>query len=258
MPQIFQTVFRKISEIGEESFAHAIVKQNYRTAEVFQRYQIEYCCGARWPLKMVCELKGIDFNSLQNDLYKATRVNQVSPSLLFDQWDIDFLIDYIIHIHHQHLRHLLPLLGNRLEKFVEEHSKKFSWLPDLMNQFNELNAVILPHLLHEEEIIFPYIRQVAHAYNRNEPYASQLVRTLRKPVEEVMLHEHEMLFNALQNFRTMTNNYTPPANACTSHHLVFSLLSELDDDLSQHVYLENDILFPRALAMEKELLDRPS
>lgn len=203
-------------------------------------------------------MKGIDFHSLQNDLYKATRVYQVSPSLPFDQWDIDFLINYIIYIHHQYLRHSMPLISNRLEKFVEEHSAKFPWLPDMLNQFNQLNAVIMPHLLHEEEIIFPYIRQIAHSYNRNEPYASQLVRTLRKPVEEVMLHEQEMLFNTLQNFRTITNNYTPPANACTSHYLVYALLSELDDDLAQHVYLENDILFPRAIAWEKELLDRPA
>lgn len=251
-------MFRKSPEISEESFAHAIVKQNYRTAEVFQRYQIEYCCGARWPLKMVCEMKGINLNSLQNDLYKAVRVNQVSPSLPFDHWDIDFLIDYIIHIHHQYLRHSLPLISDRLQKFVEEHAVKYAWLPDLLNQFTRLNAVILPHLLHEEEIIFPYIRQISHAYQSNESYASLLVRTLRKPVDEVMTYEHEMLFNTLQHFRVMTNNYSPPANACTSHQLVFSLLRELDDDLAQHVYLENDILFPKAIALEKELLDRPA
>ena len=123
----------------------------------------------------------------------------------------------------------------------------------MLKLFNSLYKDIIPHLQQEEEILFPYIRQIAHAYNSKESYASLLVRTLRKPVEEVMKYEHESISRILHSLREYTNNYTPPENACVSHQVAFSMLKELDHDLVQHVFLENEILFPKAIAMEKEL-----
>lgn len=105
-------------------------------------------------------------------------------------------------------------------------------------------------------MIFPYIRQISHAYESKESYASLLVRTLRKPVEDLMHDEHNSIGKTLTQLRELTNNYTAPENACTSHRLAYSLIKELDDDLVQHIYLENDILFPKAISMEKELLER--
>jgi regulator of cell morphogenesis and NO signaling len=231
-----------------------IVKQYYQTASVFRGHGIEYCCGGKWPLKMVCETKGIDPGQLMEELQRASRTISVPGSLPFDQWKTDFLADYIINIHHEYLRRSLPEISGQLKKFVSEHAKKHPQLPELERLFNLLQTSMLPHLLQEEEVIFPYIRQIAHAYESRETYASLLVRTLRKPVEDIMHHEHKLLEKTLYQFRELTNNYTPPEASCTSHRLSFSLLKELDDDLVQHVYLENEILFPRAIAMEKELL----
>lgn len=101
------------------------------------------------------------------------------------------------------------------------------------------------------------MRQISHAYESKESYASLLVRTLRKPVEDLMHHEHDTLKKVLTRFRSLTNNYMAPDNACTSHRVAFSLLQELDDDIVQHLYLENEVLFPKAIAMEKELLQKP-
>jgi len=106
----------------------------------------------------------------------------------------------------------------------------------------------------EEEIFFPYIKQIFYAYKNKESYARLLIRTLRKPLEEVMLKEHETTGANLHRLRTITNNYTPPENACLSHKVTFSKLKELDNDLVQHIHLESNILFPKAIAMEQELL----
>lgn len=231
-----------------------IVKQYYQTAAVFRGHGIEYCCGGKWPLKLVCETKDIDPEKLIEELHMAARNITVAGTLPFGNWKIDFLTDYIINVHHEYLRKSLPLISEQLKKFVSEHTKKYPQLPELENHFNQLASTMVPHLLQEEEVIFPYIRQIAHAYESQETYASLLVRTLRKPVEDIMHHEHKMLEKALYKFRSLTNNYIPPDASCTSHRLSFSLLKELDDDLVQHVYLENEILFPRAIAMEKELL----
>ena len=113
---------------------------------------------------------------------------------------------------------------------------------------------MVPHLQEEEEIVFPYIRLLGHAHLNKDPYAKLLVKTLRKPVVK-MIGTDQAIIAILNSFREITSGYTAPEKACTSHRVVFSKLEELDNDLSQHIYLENEVLFPRALAMEKELLE---
>jgi regulator of cell morphogenesis and NO signaling len=247
---------RNVSLINSESVASDIVKKDYRTAAVFKNYGIEYCCGAKWPLRMVCEMRELELDNVLQDLRNATRTISISTTIPFDEWEIDFLTDYIVKVHHRYLQQALPKTKEQLERFVEEHKKKYPYLEEITTHFSALHKTMIPHLVQEEEIIFPYIRHIAHAYTSKESYASLLVRTLRKPIEDLMHHEHSTLEKTLLKFRSLTNNYTPPEAACTSHRLAYSLLQELDDDLVQHIYLENEILFPKAIVMEKELLQQ--
>lgn len=242
--------------ITEEMSPAEIVRRHYQTASVFRKHGIDYCCGGKWPLEMICKNKDMDPALLLQELQDSSRSIQIPAFLPFQDWKVDFLTEYIVNVHHEYLRRSLPEIAGQLKKFVEEHKKKYPGLTELEAQFNALRNTMIPHLLQEEEIIFPYIRQIVHAYESKETYARLLVRTLRKPVEDIMHHEHKMLERTLQQFRLLTQNYTAPENACTSHRLSFNLLRELDDDLVQHVYLENEILFPRAIAMERELLER--
>lgn len=243
--------------INENACAADIVKEHYRTATVFRKYEIEYCCGARWPLKMVLESHHLDSGEVMKELEDACRQVTIPASLPYDTWSMDFLTEYIINIHHAYLRKSLPAIKDQVTHFVEEHRKKYPYLAEVERKISFLDRTMIPHLLQEEEVIFPYIRQISHAYESKESYATLLVRTLRKPVEELMHDEHDTMEQTLGQLRELTNNYTVPEAACTSHRLAFSLLKELDDDLVQHMYLENEILFPKAIAMEKELLSRP-
>ena len=245
------TIAQKIDPL---SFVSDIVNNDYRTAEVFRKYGIEYCCAGRWPLQMICESKSLDYTQIVKELEKAMQTICIPNSLEFEKWDIDFLIDYIINIHHAYLKKHLPEASVQLEIFVTDHRKKYPELVELLKVFNELIADMMPHLRHEEEIIFPYIRQIAHAYDNKESYAGLLVRTLRKPVENVMQHEHETVHKILSQLRRLTNDYTPPQHACTNHKVNFLKLLEIHNDLTRHMYLENSILFPRAIEMEKKLL----
>jgi regulator of cell morphogenesis and NO signaling len=249
-------MFLREYEISAASFVQDIVKRDYRTAAVFERHGIEYCCGARWPLATVCEMKGIDLAGLLQELDTATRDIKVYNQLPYEDWDIDFLADYIIRVHHYYCRHQMPRIREQLQAFTREHLKKYPQLAELEKTFRELYDELMPHLDQEEEIIFPYIRQIAHAFESSESYASLLVRTLRKPVEQVMRREHVTLVNLIRKLRAITDNYTPPANACTSHRVTFNLLRELDNDMMQHKYLENEVLFPRAIRMESILLSK--
>lgn len=233
-----------------------IVKTDLRTADVFRKYGIEYCCGGKSSLDKACEIKGLDFSHVYEDLVSATRDIKVPGDTDFKDWDIDFLTDYIINIHHSYLRKAVPQLQDHITRFADGHRKKFDYLDEMQLITSQLAKYLVPHLQQEEEIIFPYIRQIAHAYTAKESYASLLVRTLRKPVEDIMHHEHSTVFKSLQRLRHLTSNYNAPENSCISHKVTFHKMKEVDNDLMQHLHLENDILFPKAITMEKDLLRR--
>lgn len=240
---------------GRETVSE-IVQRDYRTADVFAKYDIEYCCGGKWPLSTICMMKGVEEKLLVEELKKATRTIQLSSSLSFEKWSIDFLIDYIINVHHSYLKKMLPDLEILLTDFVADHSKKYAYLDILQSDFNQFQSICIPHLKHEEDVIFPYLRQVSHAYEDKNSYGAQLVRTLRKPIDKMIEQEHEVFSNNILKFRKITGNYTPPEKACTNHKVILSKLKELDNDVVQHIYLENDVLFPKVISMEKELLGK--
>lgn len=248
-------MFLQETGITGQSTVADTVGRHYRTANVFRKYGIEYCCGARWPLSTVCMMKGIGEKELLAELEKASRIVQLPAALPFDRWRIDFLTDYIINVHHTYLADLFPALENSLTAFVKEHARKYPQLAELTDVFHLLHHEGLSQLRYEEEVIFPYLRQVAHAGEDKDSLAAQLVRILRKPIARVPEQGHQIFMARLYTIRQLTDNYTPPAKACTSHRVIFAQLRELDNDVIQHMYLENEILFSRIISIEKELLD---
>lgn len=244
------------SIIDRNQTVAAIVNSDYRTADVFRKYNIEYCCGGKFPLHIACEMNGLDEAQVMKDLGNAVRDVNTSNTLDFNGWHIDFLTDYIVNVHHHYLRSALPDIRDYVDRFAQGHRKKYEYLDELQHTVGQLHRTFIPHLEQEEEIIFPYIRQISHAYYSRESYASLLVRTLRKPVEEIMAHEHDTTGKLIQRMRALTSDYTPPENACISHRVTFHKLREVDNDIVQHLHLENNILFPKAIAMEKELLQQ--
>ena len=242
--------------ISEQSFVTDIVKDDYRTAAVFRKYGIEFCCGARISLEMACLINSLDSSLIKAELEKIIRPVSVSNALKFDEWDVCFLSDYIIHVHHEYLRLALPEASQLLESFVRTHREQFDFLDELFLIFTTLSKEMVTHINHEEQIIFPYIRQISLAYNNKQCFAGLLVRTLGQPVHEVMKHEEESTVKLLTSMRKLTQDYTAPVNACTNHKVIFLTLREIDNDIVQHLHLENNVLFPKALDMERELLQQ--
>ena len=170
-----------------------IVSQDYRTAHVFRKYGIEYCCGGKFPLEMVCASHGLEADHLLTELKTATRDVKLPSDPGYNEWSTDFLIDYIINLHHRYIRDSIPSLEEQLQEFIADHQKQFTELPSVGVAFSKLAREVIPHMKDEEETVFPYIRQLAHAYQNREPYAVLLVRTLRKPVRRMMDDEQEGL-----------------------------------------------------------------
>lgn len=230
-----------------------IVRTDYRTSDVFRKYGINYCCSGQVSLDEACAQKGLDYSAIIEELNQATRNIRLPNTIQFDQWKIDFLIDYIINVHHAYANQILPSLEANLVSFANSHQKQFPEMPQLVAAFSNLSTLIIAHNRHEEEIIFPYIKQIDNTFRRKESYGGLFVRTLRKPFHSVD-GEHKHIGELFQDIRRLTNNYTFPDSACTSHRVVFQKLQEFDNDMVQHNYLENNVLFPKVMEMEKQLL----
>ena len=248
-------MFRDVFKISASSFVTDIVTHDYRTADVFRKYHIDFCCGGKWPLDVVCQNKELDTDNVVKELQHVVMQASSNAAIDFDSWDLDFLSDYILNVHHRYLNKALPEIKEQTTKFLDGHRKKFPELEEIELIVKRFLREIPPHMKQEEEIFFPYIRQIFHAHKNRESYARLLIRTLRKPLEEVMLKEHETTGANLHRLRTITNNYLPPKDSCISHKVTFAKLNELDKDLVQHIHLESNILFPKAIAMEQELLN---
>ena len=245
-----------IKRIEGSAFITDIVKNDYRTAAVFKKHDIDFCCGGKFPLEIICANKDIDIKEVIRELEAATHIMTSYALHEYQTWRPDFLADYIIHVHHRYLEKALPEAAGYLENLTKKHKAQYAYLPELQNLFKTFSGIIAPRQQQEEETIFPYIRQVARAYLNKESYAGLLVRTLRKPVEQVMLQEQKAIELVIRQMRELTNNYTPPPNACVSHKVTLLKLLELDNDTVQHTHLENEMLYPRVLIMENELMSQ--
>ncbi|HWJ28693.1 MAG TPA: DUF542 domain-containing protein [Flavisolibacter sp.] len=232
-----------------------MVRNDYRTAEVFKKYGINYCCSGNISLEEACRLKELDATQVHNDLAHATRNILVSNSLNFDEWDVGFLADYITNVHHAYEDRMLPSFQANLISFVNSHKKQHSELAEVVETVDEIIRLISFQNKHENEILFPYIKQLENMHRRKEVYGNLFVRTMRKPLNDTE-DIHVSIGGLLERLRKATNHYRFPAQACTNHQVVFRQLEAMDQDLVQHIHLENNILFPKAKEMERALLER--
>jgi len=231
-----------------------MVRDDYRLADVFKKWGINYCCGGNLPLEEACAAKNINLESLETELNEATKTISFPNALQFNEWPVLFLLDYIVYVHHNYLKKAIPSLTQTLNSFVGGHFKKYPYLAAVEETFQNLAAVLLEHTEAEEESIFPYLKQINNTYERKEAYGHLFVRTMRKPLVETISKEHNRVSSLLLSLRQQTNNYRFTDDACTNHRVIYHKLKAFDDDLTQHMHLENNVLYPKVLAMEKTLL----
>ena len=241
--------------ITTESTISDIVRDNYRAAGVFKKHGINFCCSGMVSLLEACAQRQLNYHEIIIDIEEATRNIRISNQLPFSEWKIDFLIDYIINVHHAYVNMEIPLLETSMISFIDGHKKKYPELEKILTVFQNIIGLLLAHNRHEEEIIFPYMKQIEIALRRKESYGNLFVRTLRKPLSNIE-QEHKTISSLLEEMKSLTNNYRFPQNACTNHQVIYHRLKAFHDDLVQHTHLEHNILFPRAVKMEMELLQQ--
>jgi regulator of cell morphogenesis and NO signaling len=231
-----------------------IVIGDYRTADVFRKWGINYCCGGNLPLADACSVQQVSQADVEKDLKQATRNVTLSNSIAFNEWPVPFLTDYILFVHHSYLKAALPALRQLMGSFVPGHLKKYPHLAEVHQTFLDLAEELEEHIREEEDSIFPYVKQINSTYSQKEKYGSLFVRTMRKPLAQTIEKEHGRIVSLLKQLRSQTGHYTFGDDACANYQVIYNKLKEFDADLVQHKHLENNILFPKALEMEKALL----
>ncbi|HOA37961.1 MAG TPA: DUF542 domain-containing protein [Flavihumibacter sp.] len=245
----------KLSPILPTDTAQSLVRQDYRMAAVFRRHGMAYCCGAKWPLDMLCNTHGVSIDELIKELTIATRNQGPSPLPDYSDWEIDFLVKYMVKVFHSYFRKRVPEIGLLLNEFVVEHEKKYAYCGPLALAFKRIEMQLPGQLDFKEHTIYPYITRVANGLTSDASYARLLVRTLRKPLADVLERGASLVTEYVDEIHALTDSYTLPHNACASHRVVFASLQELDQQLNEYLFIEQTVLFPRAIQMEKQLLE---
>lgn len=232
-----------------------IAAGDIRKAEIFKRWAIDFCCGGKKTLHKACEEKGLDMEKLQEELNAVDAVPVPKGAADFDRWQPDFLADYIYNQHHLYYYEAKPLLEEMMQKVKTRHGAQFPELEALATLVAALFAELDTHFAKEERVLFPFIKALMQAKRSSDFAALQRQPSLSAPVK-VMEAEHDDAGEILAQMNRLTNHYTPPAGACNSFQFLYKKFKELEADLHQHIHLENNVLFPKALAVERELHHR--
>jgi regulator of cell morphogenesis and NO signaling len=242
----------KKNNTGEGQTLGELAAEDLRKAEVFKKFGLDFCCGGKKSLKQACSEKNIDPAEVEREL---VAVSQQGTNRHFDynQWELDFLADYIYNQHHKYYYNERSTIAELVQKIASHHGETNPQLVTLANLYftlqNELNA----HFIKEERVLFPHIKKLVEAQRAGTVPAADGLQDINGPIQ-VMEADHDAAGDILAQMRTVTNDYTLPGNACNSVALTFQKLQALEEDLHLHIHLENNILFPKAALLEKRLL----
>jgi regulator of cell morphogenesis and NO signaling len=218
--------------------------------QVFENFGIDYCCGGHRTLNEVCRTGNISIEEVLSLLTQDDSAAQPQPVRDWGKEPLSSLVDYILQTHHVFTKQEIMRLENLFQKVCAAHARNHAELLQLKEQFLVLKSDLLPHMMKEENILFPYIKAVEAAISNGQKSPSPFFNTVRNPVR-VMMTEHDNAGEMLRRLRALSNNYTVPADGCTSFQALYEALKAFEADLHQHIHLENNILFPRTIELEK-------
>ena len=234
-----------MSKIDQPVTVGEWVAQHPQSARVFEEYQIDYCCGGSRPLAQVCTANGLDADQIASRLLTTIVQPQEAPPILWKDRLLGELCDHIEATHHAYLRQALPRLDQMTDKVARVHGDKEPKLLEIRTAFVELESELMPHMIKEEQILFPIIRKLEASTARPEFHCGSVNNPIRQ-----MEHEHDHAGATLKKLRELTNDFTPPDWACNTYRALFDGLRELEENMHQHVHKENNVLFVKAVELE--------
>ncbi len=236
----------------ENQIIGELVANDYRTASVFKKYGIDFCCQGNRTIQEACDKKNIDTQKVLEDLKAKVQANSETTTD-YQSWPLDLLADYIEKIHHSYVQEKTIEIQPYLDKICKVHGEHHPELMDIREEFNASAGELAAHMKKEELILFPFIRKMVKAKQESTKIDAAHFGTVKNPIQ-MMMDEHTVEGNRFRKIEELSNNYTPPLDACNTYRVSFALLKEFEQDLHLHIHLENNILFPGAMEVEKELV----
>jgi len=237
-----------MTELSSKSLAQ-LVSDNHKAASVFEKYELDFCCKGKRSLQQACLEKSLPVEKLLSELQAITNSDETPVD--YSQMSLTQLADHIVFTHHDYVKREIPRVLAYLQRVAFKHGDRHPEMNKVFEIYSAVKQEMEEHMQKEEIILFPRIKIVEnHAAERAELKLNMAY--LQSPVH-VMETEHEQAGQLLNEIRQLTNNYTPPGDACTTYRLSFAALQAFELDLHQHVHLENNILFPKAIELFKQI-----
>lgn len=237
--------------ITPERTVGSIVAEDYRAAAVLTKYGIDFCCKGGRSVREVCEKQHIDQAKLTGDI-AAELARQTKHGDDVRAWPLDQLADHVEQVHHRYVEERGPIIKQYLDKLCIVHGERHPELFTIRDEFSTCVGAMAMHMKKEELILFPFVRNLARSERSGEPFRTPKFGTVENPVN-AMMADHNDEGERFARMNELSNRFTPPADGCATYTTAFSMLKEFEQDLHLHIHLENNIMFPRAIELEKEL-----
>ena len=228
-----------------------IVTQNFHAAAIFEKYSLDFCCRGGKTIHAACEEKKIDSNSVIVEL-AVLENDHTQSGIRFAEWEPDFLINYIVQNHHAYVTKMTPILYTHTQKIAAMHGSNHPEVIQIAKHFETVAVEMQQHMKKEEEVLFPFINALFTAKKTNRFDLIPQFGSVQNPIRMMEL-EHQHAGDEMFAIRSLSNYYSLPEDACTTYRVTYQELQDFEVDLHRHVHLENNILFPNAVKMEKEL-----
>lgn len=236
-------------KVKETDIIGEVVAKDYRSAAIFKKAGIDFCCRGNRSIESAIEKKG-EMSNLLNSLNHLLEEQKGNQDIDFQSWPLDLLADYIEKTHHRYVEEKIKEIKPFLRKVVSVHGKSHPELIEVHKEFLKSAGELGAHMKKEELIIFPFIRKMIAKQKNKEGLEKAQFGSLANPIE-MMKEEHDQEGKRYRRIASLTNNYSPPADACNTFRVSYAMLKEFEENLHQHIHLENNILFPKAIELEK-------
>lgn len=229
-----------------------IVASDYRASDVFKKHGIDFCCGGHITIADACKGNIQCEEDIKSQLDSLSEKENTSMTN-YNEWSLGFLADYIQNTHHAFVRREIPVLLEYLEKIAQVHGENHPELPEVFRQFEASTEALTEHMKREEVVLFPAVKRMESAQQLDVSFEKQGFGSVNNPIHQ-MLQEHDKEGERFRKIAELTNQYNIPADACNTYLVALSKLKAFEEDLHKHIHLENNILFPKAIALEKSVL----
>ncbi|MFZ0391928.1 MAG: iron-sulfur cluster repair di-iron protein [Calditrichia bacterium] len=249
-PEVWKVEISRLEKEEMQETLGEIAAKDFRAAEVFKKFGLDFCCGGNKTLAAACADAGVNESEVRRNLQQSGQENNGAVNR-FNEWPLDFLLDYIIHNHHSYVKQSLAEMPAFVNKVGKVHGGNHPETIEIARLFAQLANELAAHLQKEERILFPFIRklvQIEHEENQSSGQWTQV----RNPIH-AMENEHETAGAILAEIRRLSSNFTLPADACATYEMVYRFLEDFESDLHQHIHLENNLLFPKAMQLASRL-----